>query len=316
MGGTRGGSEIRVLVLGAGREQTGILTAARGRDLFVIACERDPHAPGFKLADRRAIFSRVDEVEAGRLAIAEGVNAVAATGSDPTLPIASRLSERLGLPVVHPVEVATRLSSREIQRDVLAQAGLQRSGPLETEHGDRVVTALLIEGCFFPLAVTERRALQPSAWFRGSAHVCPCDDADDAWLGAARRATEVLDVRDGTVRIDLLLADDGPEVLSVRPGCTGEPEEVLCSQAHGVDLPDLVLGAFLGERIRRPSPRLARGFHACVRLSIEQSKLASSPTEECLGFARAETRVAALEGAMNAALRVRFRGAETLPSLR
>lgn len=292
----------------------GILMAARGRGLFVIACERDPSAPGFKFADRRAILSRVDEVELGRLALAEGVKAVAATGSDQTLPIASRLSERLGLPRAHSVEVATLLSSGEIQRDVLARSGLRRSQSLDTEDGERVVTALLIGGCFFPLAVSDRSALEPSDPSRGSAHVWPSDHGDDACIEAARRATEVLDIRDGVVRVDLQLADRAPEVLSVRPGCTGEPEEMLCSKACGVDLPDLVLGAFLGEQISPPSPRLADGFHACVRLSTAENRIAWSPAVECLGFARAPSREAAFEGAMNAALRVRFRGAETLPS--
>ncbi len=51
----------RLLVLGAGAGQLGLLAAARARGLFVIAVDRDPRAPGFRYADRRAIVSVEDE---------------------------------------------------------------------------------------------------------------------------------------------------------------------------------------------------------------------------------------------------------------
>ena len=47
----------RLLVLGAGPAQLGLLRAARDRGLFVIACDRDPAALGFEYADRRAVVS-------------------------------------------------------------------------------------------------------------------------------------------------------------------------------------------------------------------------------------------------------------------
>ncbi len=51
----------RLLVLGAGPAQLGLLRAARRRGLFVIACDRDPNAIGFEFADRRALVSAEDE---------------------------------------------------------------------------------------------------------------------------------------------------------------------------------------------------------------------------------------------------------------
>ena len=38
----------RLLVLGAGLAQLGLLEAARALDLFTIAVDRDPEAPGFR----------------------------------------------------------------------------------------------------------------------------------------------------------------------------------------------------------------------------------------------------------------------------
>ena len=55
------GPSKRLLVLGAGPAQLGLLRAARERDVFVIAVDRDPQALGFEYADRRAIVSAEDE---------------------------------------------------------------------------------------------------------------------------------------------------------------------------------------------------------------------------------------------------------------
>ena len=55
----------RLLVLGAGPAQLGLLRAARERGLFVVACDRDAQAPGFEYADRRAIVS-AEDVSAGK----------------------------------------------------------------------------------------------------------------------------------------------------------------------------------------------------------------------------------------------------------
>ena len=98
----RGG---RLLVLGAGPAQLGLLEAARARGLYVVAADRDPKAPGFRLADRRAIVSVEDEPAIGRLAEAEWVGGIVAPGIDWPVAIAARVAARIGLP--HPVEPAT-----------------------------------------------------------------------------------------------------------------------------------------------------------------------------------------------------------------
>ena len=71
----------RLLVLGAGPAQLGLLRAARARGLFVVACDRDAQAPGFEYADRRAIVSAEDEPAVGKLAQAEGIDGVIATNT-------------------------------------------------------------------------------------------------------------------------------------------------------------------------------------------------------------------------------------------
>ena len=83
----------------------GLLEAARRRGLYVVAVDRDPSAPGFRFADRRAIISAEDEHGVERLAAAEDVDGIAAPGIDWPVGIAARCAERLGLP--HPITAAS-----------------------------------------------------------------------------------------------------------------------------------------------------------------------------------------------------------------
>jgi biotin carboxylase len=114
----------RLLVLGAGPAQLGVLAAARAADLTVVAADRDPSAPGFRYSDRRAIVSIEDEQAIERLARAEQVDGVIAPGTDHAVAIAARVALRLGLP--HPLtpETAQVAISRQKQRERLTEEGI------------------------------------------------------------------------------------------------------------------------------------------------------------------------------------------------
>ena len=114
----------RLLVLGAGPAQLGLLAAARARELHVIAVDREPSAPGFRYADRRAIVSTEDESAIERLASAERVDGLIAPGIDWPVAIAARTAQRLALP--HPLspETAMLSTSKLRQRDRFAEAGI------------------------------------------------------------------------------------------------------------------------------------------------------------------------------------------------
>jgi biotin carboxylase len=114
----------RLLVLGAGPAQLGLLAAARERGLFVIALDRDPAAPGFQLADRRAIISTEDEQGIERLADAERVDGLIAPGIDWPVGIAARVAEKMGLPHAINGAVANLAVSKQKQREALASAGV------------------------------------------------------------------------------------------------------------------------------------------------------------------------------------------------
>jgi biotin carboxylase len=116
----------RLLVLGAGPAQLGLLAAARARELHVIAVDRDPSAPGFRYADRRAIVSTEDESGIERLASAERVDGLIAPGIDWPVAISARAAERLGLP--HPISPETALlsTSKLRQRERFANAEVKQ----------------------------------------------------------------------------------------------------------------------------------------------------------------------------------------------
>ena len=111
----------RLLVLGAGPAQLGLLEAARARaDLDVIAVDRDPGAVGFALADERAVLSSEDEEGIDRLARARDVAGIVSPGSDWPVGIAARVADRIGLP--HPIDPRAARSPRR-------RAGSARRSP-------------------------------------------------------------------------------------------------------------------------------------------------------------------------------------------
>ena len=114
----------RLLVIGAGPAQLGLLRAARARGLFVVACDRDPGALALRYADRHAPVSTEDEEGIERTARRERVAGLVAPGIDWPVAIAARVAARLGLP--HPLlpPVAEAAVSKLRQREVFAERGV------------------------------------------------------------------------------------------------------------------------------------------------------------------------------------------------
>ena len=182
----------RLLVLGAGPAQLGLLGAAREQGLFVIALDRDPTAPGFRYADRRAIISTEDEHGIERLASAESIEGIIAPGIDWPVGIAARVAERLGLP--HPIDavVASRAVSKQKQREALAAANV----PQPSWH----IVSAPEDGLPVPAVVKapDRQGQKGLTLVR----------SEDELPGAIARALE--ESRSGVAIIEELV--DGPEV--------------------------------------------------------------------------------------------------------
>lgn len=130
--GSPGARRARLLVLGAGPAQLGLLEAARARDdVHVIAVDRDPAAVGLALADERAILSTEDEEGVDRLARALDVDGIVSPGADWPVGIAARVAERVGLP--HPITARTAAiaTSKQRQRERFAAAGVPHARALD-----------------------------------------------------------------------------------------------------------------------------------------------------------------------------------------
>jgi biotin carboxylase len=180
----------RLLVLGAGPAQLGLLAAARARDLHVIAVDRDPSAPGFRYADRRAIVSTEDESGIERLAGAERVDGLIAPGIDWPVAIAARVAERLGLP--HPIapETGTLSTSKLRQRERFAEAGVPQPA-YEICSGAEEATAAA-ERIGFPCVIKapDRQGQRGLTLVRSAADV---RDAVRVALDASRTATLIVE---------------------------------------------------------------------------------------------------------------------------
>jgi len=223
--GDSGQRGARLLVLGAGPAQIGLLEAARERGLFVIAVDRDPSAPGFAFAHRRAIVSTEDERGIERLARAERVDGVIAPGIDFPVAIAARVARGLGLP--HPLDPATAVlaTNKERQRERLAEAGVAqpRSRVLDDDAG-RVELPCVVKA-------PDRQGQRGLTLVREQAELQPA-------IEAAREAS-----RSGHVLVEELV--DGPEItvngfsvggefhpLTVTDRLTAEPPAFGVALAH------------------------------------------------------------------------------------
>ena len=126
----------RLLVLGAGPAQLGLLEAARARGLWVAVVDRDPSAPGFRFADRRCILSTEDEPAIERLVGALGIDGIISPGTDWPVGVAARIAERAGLP--HPIssQTAVLATNKLRQRERLAEAGVPQPKSWVVGNGD------------------------------------------------------------------------------------------------------------------------------------------------------------------------------------
>jgi biotin carboxylase len=218
------GARPRLLVLGAGPAQLGLLEAARARrDVHVIAVDRDGGASGFHLADERAVLSSEDEEAIDRLARARDVDGIVSPGADWPVGIAARVAERLGLD--HPIDARTGVvaTSKARQLEVFAERGVPHAAVVDPRD----------PGVDLPVVVKapDRQGQRGLALVRTRAGLEPA-------LAAARSES-----RSGTVLVERLV--EGPELtvnafsvderfvpLTVTDRLTAEPPAFGVALAH------------------------------------------------------------------------------------
>jgi hypothetical protein len=230
------GRAKKLLVLGAGRQQLGLLHAAREWGLVVVAVDRDPSAPGFRLADRRALISFEDEPALHRLAEAERIDGVISPANDWSVGIAARVAYRLALP--HPLDpkTAALAASWLRQRERFAETGLPHDAWLG-DGPEVTVQAFSLAGEFHSLT--------------GPA----------AATGLAARAAAVLGVREGPTSTRIRITADGPQMIELAARVPTPEEVEVARAAAGIDLNALALKGALGEPID-PAELLTRPLAA------------------------------------------------------
>lgn len=229
-----------------GARRTGLLAAARARGCHVTAVDRDPSAPGFRLAHRRAILAPDDELALERLADAGRIDGVIGTGQ--TAAIAARVAARFRLP--HPIspETGVLVSSRLRQRVRLAEAGVPQTRWAILRGGAEPGFAAAVG----PLDRKGRRLAEEAA---GGAEVTVTAWSSDGVFtpllgsgpaaGLAARAAGALGIEHGLTSTRLRLGLDGPRVVELRTDVSDREAE-LCRLLLGIDVHALALDAALG----------------------------------------------------------------------
>ena len=128
-----------LLFIGAGRHQRRAIAHARGRELRVVAVDRNEGAPGFADADVAEVVDFLDVervVEAGRRHAVDGVVTVAA---ERAVPVVAAVAEALGLPGIG-TDVAHVMTHKVAQRRLLGERGLAqpRFAAVRTLHEARL----------------------------------------------------------------------------------------------------------------------------------------------------------------------------------
>lgn len=231
MAGTQAAGRKRLLVLGAGAGQLGLLEAARERDLFVVAVDRNPAAPGFRFADRRAIISVEDEPQIDRLAAAERIDGVIAPGIDWPVAIAARIAERRVLP--HPIDPATAVlaTSKLRQRERFAEAGVPHPRHVVCGSVDEAAVAAAAFGYPCVVKAPDRQGQKGLVLVRDEGLL---QDAFALALGESRSSVVLVEelVPGREVTVNAFSVDGGFTPLTVTDRVVAEPPAFGVALAH------------------------------------------------------------------------------------
>jgi biotin carboxylase len=115
------------------------------------------------------------------------------------------------------------------------------------------VNAFHVDGTFVPLTVTDRERAQ--AFGVATAHLYPAVRGTDEAIAVAEAACAALGLRDGPSYTQVVLGEDGPQVMEVAARLGGGHDAELVEAVTGVPLNDLAIAAALGEDVTLPAPQ-------------------------------------------------------------
>lgn len=140
----------RVLFLGGAYAQIPIIKEAKSRNWYIITCDYLPDNPGHKLADEYYNISTTDIEGVYNLAKQVKPDFIIAYASDPAAPVASCVSERLGLPG-NSYESVRILSEKDRFRNFLRENGFNTPKGITVTDENNNIDA--VDGLEFPLII-------------------------------------------------------------------------------------------------------------------------------------------------------------------
>lgn len=129
----------KILILGAGLEQSLAIHEAKQLGYFVIACDENPHAVGFAKADISHVIDIQNEHEVARVAKECFVDGVFAHAVEIPHIVAS-VATSLGLPCVPP-DVAFRATNKKLRIAHLKDSGIPCANFCSVETGGQLESA-------------------------------------------------------------------------------------------------------------------------------------------------------------------------------
>lgn len=220
----------RLLVLGAGPAQLGLLAAARDRGVPVVACDHDEGALGLRLAERHALVSAEDEEGVADVAEREEVGGLIAPGIDRPVLVAARVAARLGLS--HPLdpETAERAVSKLAQRQAFDAAGVPQPRWEVVEPGASN-TVLLGHGTPVVVKPPDRQGQVGISLVRASEDFAPAAEAATAASRSGAAVVEAL-VDGPEVTVNAFSSGGKFRALTVTDRLTAEPPAFGVALAH------------------------------------------------------------------------------------
>jgi biotin carboxylase len=119
----KGVVDRRIMIVGGGRDQVDLITAAQARDIFTIVVDRDPGAPGLAVADVGLKISTRDTQACIGAARRYGVHGVASNASEAAVETVAAVSAALRLPGPSP-DIARRSTNKEAMKEAFLAAGV------------------------------------------------------------------------------------------------------------------------------------------------------------------------------------------------
>lgn len=115
---------MKLMILGAGRNQLGLIKRAREMGHEVITCDYLPDAPGRKLADRALLISTMDRERILAAATQYKADGIATVGTDQPVAVAAWVAEKMGLPCAISYNIARSCTNKVLMKEIYKEANI------------------------------------------------------------------------------------------------------------------------------------------------------------------------------------------------